>query len=68
MECTNNSDISKFIIDIVNINHRPIKFRELNTATTLNLLQKGYNVIVKEDKKTLSSNFYSVVLPLHKIY
>jgi hypothetical protein len=56
-------DMSEFVIDTININKQPLKFLELNTTTTLQLLTKGYNVVVKEDKHSLCSLFYSVVFP-----
>jgi len=62
MEYT-NKDMSEFIMNVVNMNNKPLKFWELNTITIMQLLKKGYAVIVKEDKKSLCSLFYSVVSP-----
>ena len=62
MEYT-EKDMSEFIINTVNINKQPLKFSELNTVTTMQLLTKGYNVVIKEDKHSLCSLFYSMVFP-----
>lgn len=57
MEYT-KKDISQFIIDTVDLNKKPLKFVEPNTKTVLQLIKRGYEVIVKED-----SIFYVIVSP-----
>lgn len=62
MEFT-EKDMSQFIIETIDLNRKPLKFLDLNNITVIQLLRRGYDVIVKEDEHSICSLLYSVVSP-----